>query len=463
MASPKTQVLQMKYQNPDASAPLFVPVLVIANTPDEVVASNIKINSAKPLEWLKVEKEHDGVAILVGGGPSANEYTGLIRSSQEDGGTVFAMNAASQWCRDHSIDVDYQCILDAKEETVELVDPLATAHLFGSQVHPTVMDSVAAPIVWHVDIGGIEDNFPEDRKKRGGYALLGGGISVGNAMLCATYAMGYRSYQIFGYDSSHLDTESHAYSQPMNQFIPTVEVEWGGKKFISSVGMKAQAEAFQLTAKAVKAKGCRLNVYGHGLLQTIYNTPTSELSEREKYQLMWQVDAYRNVSPGEHMAEFYIKKFKPTNKVIDFGCGTGRAGIKFNDNGIDVLLIDFTDNCRDAEAQTIPFLQWDLATEIPVTAEYGYCTDVMEHIPTEDVDKVISNIMTSAEKVFFQISTVDDAMGAHIDEPLHLTVKPYEWWRSQFISNGYDIEWSDDQDLAALFYVTNPDRRETCQ
>lgn len=461
MSNPSNQVLQMAYQNPDASAPLFVPVLVIANTPDEVVANNIKLNSAKSLEWLDVEEEHDGVAILVGGGPSINAYTGLIRDYQRDGGTVFAMNAASQWCREHAIDVDYQCILDAKKETVDLVDQEANVHLFGSQVHPNVMDSVDSPIVWHVDIGDIEDNFPEDRRKRGGYALVGGGISVGNAALCAVYAMGYRKYEIFGYDSSHSNSESHAYSQPMNQFIPTVEVEWAGKKFTSAVGMKSQAEAFQLTAKALKDKGCSLHVYGDGLLQTMYNTPTSDLSEREKYQLMWQFDTYRKGSPGEHMADFYINKFKPESKVIDFGCGTGRAGIKFNENGIDVLLIDFTDNCRDAEAQTIPFLQWDLTNEIPVNAKYGYCTDVMEHIPPEDVEKVISNIMSSAEKVYFQISTVNDILGDLIDKPLHLTVKPYEWWKDQFAN--YEVEWSDKQDLAALFYITNPDRRDICQ
>ena len=87
----------------------------------------------------------------------------------------------------------------------------------------------------------------------------------------------------------------------------------------------------------------------------------------------------------------------------------------------------------------------------------------MEHIPTNDVSTVIFNIMNSADKVFFQISTIDDVMGAAINEPLHLTVKPYEWWRSKFISSGYHIEWADEQESAVLFYVTNPDRRETCQ
>lgn len=463
MTAPANEVVQMEYSNPHASMSLFVPVRVIANTPDEDLERNIRINSAKNLTWLKSEKAHDGVAILVGGGPSLKDKIEDIREYQLHGGTVFAMNAASQYLREHGIVVDYQCIIDAKEETAALVDPLAIDHLFGSQVDPKTMASVDSPIVWHLDIGDIEKYFPEDRVKKGGYVLLGGGVAVGNSALCAAYALGYRSLQIFGYDSSNREAKSHAYAQPMNRFIPNVEVEWAGKKFTSSVAMKAQAEKFQLTANALKEHDCELTVYGDGLLPTMYNTSYHDLSEKEKYQLMWQFDAYRNVSPGEHIADFYLNKFKPEGTIIDFGCGTGRAGIKFNAHGINTLLVDFTDNCRDSEAASIPFLQWDLTNKLPIEAVNGFCTDVMEHIPPDDVSTVIANIMNSADKVFFQISTIDDVMGAAINEPLHLTVKPYEWWRIKFISSGYKVEWSDDQDQAALFYVTNPDRRETCQ
>ena len=463
MTAPTNEILQMDYQNPHATMSLHVPVLVICNTPDETLERNIRVNSAKNLTWLKSEPVHEGEAVIVGGGPSLKDSIEDIREYQMHGGTVFAMNAASQYLREHGIVVEYQCIIDAKEETAGLVDPLAIDHLFGSQVDPKTMDSVDSPIVWHLDIGDIEQYFPEDRVKKGGYVLLGGGAAVGNSSMCAAYALGFRKLHIFGLDSCHKNGESHAYSQDMNMFIPTIDVEWAGKKYTSSVAMKAQAEKFQLTASSLKDMGCEIIVYGDGLLQTMYNTSYHDLSEKEKYQVMWQFDAYRNVSPGEHIAEFYVNKFKPEGTIIDFGCGTGRAGIKFNEHGINTLLVDFTDNCRDSEAATIPFLQWDLTNELPVDALNGFCTDVMEHIPTNDVSTVILNIMNSADKVFFQISTIDDVMGAAINEPLHLTVKPYEWWRSKFISSGYHIEWADEQESAVLFYVTNPDRRKTCQ
>ena len=463
MSTPKNEVVQIEYQNPDASALLLLPTLVVCNTTDELVEKNIRENSSKDLKWLASEKEHLGTAVLVGGGPSIEDHIDDIRDMQKSGATIFAMNAASQWCRQNDIEVDYQCIADAKEESSGLVDPHANHHIIGSQVHAKTMDAVNDPIVWHLGIANIESMLPEEKVKKGGYVILGGGAAVGNSSMCVAYAMGFRDLHVFGFDSCHKDGKSHAYTQMMNVVIPTMKTKWGGRKFTCSVAMKAQAEKFQFTAKHLKDAGCHINVYGDGLLQTMYNTDVSNLSEREKYQMMWQYDAYRDGSPGERQADSFLKYFKPDGLIIDFGCGTGRAGVKFSEAGHDVLLVDFADNCRDDEALSIPFIQWDLTVPLSSRSEYGYCTDVMEHIPPEDVEIVINNIMNTSEKVFFQISTVADNFGDVLDTHLHLTVKPFEWWRDLFISNGYKIEWEADQNHTALFYINNPDRRELCQ
>lgn len=453
MAAPKNEVMQIEYQNPDASSPLFIPVLVINNTPDEEIERNIRINSAKPLQWLRYHEPHNRPAILVGGGPSVKNDIEKIKYRQLQGGVVFAMNAASQWLRENGIDVDYQCIIDAKEETATLVDFEANNHLFGSQVNPKTMDSIENPLVWHLEIGEIEKFFPEEKVKKGGYVLLGGGASVGNSALCAAYALGFRDMYIFGYDSCHEDGKSHAYPQDMNRFIPTIEVKWGERSFTASVAMKAQAEKFQVTASQLKDMGCTLHVYGDGLLQTMYSTSYEDMTEQQKYQYMWQVDAYREYSPGERVADFFFTKFNPTGLVIDYGCGTGRGSLRLNELGANVLLVDFADNCRDEEALKLPFVQWDLTKPIPLKSEFGFCTDVMEHIPTENALSVINNIMQSSNKVFFQISTVDDHFGVVIDSHLHLTVKPHSWWKDLFISHGYEIAWESEQEVASLFFI----------
>ena len=459
MTAPKNEIIQMRYQNPHANKPLFVPVLVINNTPDHIIERNIRINSTRDFPWLRSHPSHSGIAIMVGGGPSVNENLHDIRSLQNEGGTIFAMNAASQWLRQHGIEPDYQCIVDAKQETIALVDPDTSHHLIGSQVHPDLLTQIPDPILMHLEIGEIEHFLPEEKVKRGGYVLLGGGASVGNTALCAAYALGFRNLQIFGYDSCHRDNKSHAYPQDMNIFIPTVTVKWNNKEYLASVAMKAQAERFMYVSSGLKKLGCHIDVHGEGLLPAMYHSEVQELSEREKYQLMWQFDSYRESSPGERVVDFYLKEFRPKGLVIDFGCGTGRASLIIHKHN-PVMLLDFVDNCRDEEAQSLPFIQWDLTDPIPVSANYGFCSDVLEHIPEQDVAKVIANIMQSAIHVFFQISVVDDVMGDPINQSLHVTIKPHSWWKKKFLSQGYKIVYEQELKTVSHFYVNSSLWRE---
>jgi hypothetical protein len=115
--------------------------------------------------------------------------------------------------------------------------------------------------------------------------------------------------------------------------------------------------------------------------------------------------------------------------------------------------VDFSPNCRDQESADLPFIEMDLTAPMPLREKYGYCIDVMEHIPTGDVDAVVHNIMASAETVFFQISTVNDKMGSLIGQHLHLTVKPHLWWHRLFWMLGYQIAWEQEQDICSSFLV----------
>ena len=264
---------------------------------------------------------------------------------------------------------------------------------------------------------GMEDHFPAERRQRGGYALVGGGAAVGNSALCLAYVMGYRRFEVFGYDSSHRGEASHAYDQPMNRFIPVAEVEWGGRTYRSSVAMKAQAEKFQITGQALVQQGCTINVHGDGLLPAMWNTQAADLTERDKYRLMADGQLPRS-PPGADAVPTFLEVVKPDGLILDFGCGTGRAALALHDAGHDVLLIDFADNCRDEEAAGLPFLEWDLTRELLPPRAVRLCCDVMEHIPPESVDTVIRNI-AGRRGCFFQISRCPTSSGdaRHVAAP----------------------------------------------
>lgn len=455
MSRPTTSMVQMAYRNPGATSDLIIPVHVVSNTSDEQLEHNITVNSARDLPWLFHQKPHQAVAILCGGGPSLVDHLDEIRRLQAEGGVIFAMNAASRFLRSHGISVDAQVIADAKAETVSLYDTGARQHLLASQCDPAMFEQGGDIMLWHLAVDETMDRlFPADRRKRGGYSLIGGGASVGNSALCVAYVLGFRTMELYGYDSSHREGESHAYRQEMNRFIPTVDVEWGGRKYQTSIAMKAQAEKFQLTAQSLKREGCTLQVHGEGLLPAMWNTDPKDMTECDKYRLLWSTDTYRDFSPAEQLVPTILQTLKPEGLVLDFGCGTGRASLELSKQGLNVLLIDFADNARDEEAMHLPFLEWDLSHPLPPHAHYGICCDVMEHIPTDAVATVLSNIMSAADKVFFAISTVDDVCGALIHEQLHLTIREFGWWKEMLQKVG-DIEWEQEIEGNALFVVHN--------
>lgn len=191
--------------------------------------------------------------------------------------------------------------------------------------------------------------------------------------------------------------------------------------------------------------------------------------EQRKYEKMWNIEDYRKVAPGQDTAMVFLEQAKPLrdSTCIDFGCGTGRGALMLALLGkLKVTMVDFAENALDddihdickAQPDRIEFIQHDLNNPLPISqpAVYGYCTDVMEHLPPEEVDGVLDNILGAAQNVFFRIDTRPDLMGKRIGEILHLTVESYGWWLDKFKERKCYINWSHDYDgKCCMFYVSS--------
>jgi hypothetical protein len=443
-----------RVRNPDASGDMDLCILLDCNTTDDEINANITANSAHDdVPWLGFSEAHDGVAVIVGGGPSAADHVDDIAELCRGGATLFALNGASSWLRGLGLCAEYQCVIDAQEASAEIFDIDARCHILASQVNPSLLLASRNPILVHLLTAGAEDNLPQARRERGGYALIGGGHGVGNSAICAAYVMGYRTLHCFGFDSSHRNGHGHAYPQPMNDTMPLIETVWNGETYVSSLPMKAHAERFQIIASDLEGMGCAVHVHGSGLLPAMWRSRGRQITEKSKYHLLWSTKSYREFSPGEEAADRFLELIKPDGLIIDFGCGTGRGGLKLTEAGHAVHLLDFAENCRDPAALKLPFTECDLTQPIPLSAPYGFCCDVMEHIPTDDVEAVASNIMAAAETVFFQISTVDDACGALVGQTLHLTVRPHDWWLGLFTYLGHRVTYAENIGTASRFVV----------
>jgi SAM-dependent methyltransferase len=183
--------------------------------------------------------------------------------------------------------------------------------------------------------------------------------------------------------------------------------------------------------------------------------------EAQKYGRLWSMPQYRAVAPGEMFAELFLVKADPKvgSHIIDFGCGTGRGAKKLHDAGMKVAMLDFARNCLDDEVRgalsgTLVFKKHDLTNPSPVIAEYGYCTDVMEHIPPDAVDCVLENILRAAKNCFFAISTTEDVCGRLIGETLHVSLHDFAWWAGKFSELHCRILWSEESNGYAHFLVS---------
>lgn len=429
-------------------------IQILCNTDDSELFENVKVNSRFCKKWIAQVPEHEGHAVIVGGGPSVADHLDMIRKRHSLGQKIFALNGAAKFLNKNNIVPEYQVILDARPGNIDLLGK-ADEYLIASQCHPSLFEFDAASNIttWHPAIDGINAHLPE---YDGDYAMIGGGTTVGLSAMCLAYVMGYRKLHLFGYDCSHRNAMGHAYKQAMNDNDVLCKVTLNGKVFTSSLAMARQAELFPQVSDNLINLGCIITVDGDGLIKEVVNEMrkiAEPITEKEKYKKMWSIPAYRDMSPGEMTAETFVKiaGITKNQKVIDFGCGTGRGAKKIHElTGAQMQLVDFSENCLDDNVK-FPLLIADLTKPIKVKGDIGYCTDVMEHIAPENVNIVIKNIMDCVEAAFFQISLVHDNMGALIGQHLHLSVFPFPWWEDKF--KEYKILWKNQDSINAIFYV----------
>ena len=426
---------------------------IICNTDDAELFGNVSLNSRSCNRWIAQVPPHDGHAIIVGGGPSLAEFLPMIEKRRSFGQTIFALNGAAKFLNRHGIVPEYQVILDARPENIDLIGK-AEEYLISSQCHPTLFEAVGNVTTWHPAMEGIETHLPEYKDE---YALIGGGTTVGMSTMCLAYTMGYRKLHLFGYDSSHRQAMGHAYLQAMNNRDPLCKVTMNGRVFTSSLTMARQAEIFPEVCNNLIDLGCVITVDGDGLIMEVVKSMREHavpMAEDEKYRQMWAIPAYRDTAPGELIADAFVKVAEITKDslVVDFGCGTGRGAKRIHElTGASLKLVDFSNNCLD-KGINFPLTIADLTKRIGVKGDIGYCTDVMEHIAPENVDSVIRNVMECVDSCFFQISLVPDNMGKLIGQPLHLSVFPYNWWLDKLAD--YKLIWSDHNSYAAFFYIS---------
>lgn len=74
------------------------------------------------------------------------------------------------------------------------------------------------------------------------------------------------------------------------------------------------------------------------------------------------------------------------------------------------------------------------------TFDMVICTDVMEHVPENEVGKVLADLINFTDKVLFLAISIVPARKTFANgENVHLTIRPKEWWEGM-LSTAKDIQ-----------------------
>lgn len=393
---------------------------------------------------------HDRVLSIAAGGPS------LADTWQDLKGTVVAVNGSLQFLLDRGV-VPWACgILDPGPQMKDIVPRHADVQYFVASIcDPSLFEHLEGLKVriWHPSgVNGMEDALNEHSSD---WTLIGGGSTMGLRWLNLGYTLGFRKFEFHGLDSSYRGRATHAYPDHTDDAARMIIHGYPTKlAFVRQVSdFFALVESFSED----DVDPISVELHGDGWLQDRWATyrathpevltgpqPATEDGERDKYQRMWGHAEYRKYSPGEHLVLTAISELRMGggDSVIDFGCGPGRAAQAFKNAGFRVLGVDIADNSLD-EGVNVPFRRaclWDLPPDIE-EADYGFCCDVMEHIPPEQVDRVLANIKSKVRcGVLFNIAFFHETYGRLINERLHLTVRSKGWWLAKLREYWPDTE-----------------------
>lgn len=164
--------------------------------------------------------------------------------------------------------------------------------------------------------------------------------------------------------------------------------------------------------------------------------------ERVKYEKMWDLPKYSERSPGMRFLEDGLRRLQPTPgaSFVDLGCGTGRVSKTLSDMGFKVTAVDIAANAgKEFDGPFVQSCLWELPESLGVF-DYGYCADVLEHLPTERVPDTLIAISKHVRCCYFQIANFVCHEGDEIGEHLHLTVKPVDWWKETLQQHFVKVE-----------------------
>jgi len=216
-----------------------------------------------------------GAILLVASAPSVKGQLELIKKMKAAGSPIVAIKGAHDWLIENGVTPDYALAIDPQEHRIAFYKPQPSVHyMIASQCHPAMFDNLDGYQVtlWHPYV-----KKGQDRPKKS--MLIGGGTTSGLRAISLFYVLGYRQFELFGFDSCNDGKLLRVNGDGLKDGDKLIEVKIDpdGETFDCNMSMALQAEHFQTYYDYLP--DATFNGHGRGLIQAIIKKREQNMME----------------------------------------------------------------------------------------------------------------------------------------------------------------------------------------
>lgn len=237
---------------------------------DTVLREHIRHALSLGLPVCDLYPPHEGVAVLVASGPSVAGQLESIRRQRDRGRPLIAVKDAHDWLIEHGVIPEYAVAIDPRVGRWNCFrrKHADVKYLIASQCHADMFAHLHGHQVWlwHLFISEPKTVLPPEAW------MIGGGATTGLRAINLFYTMGFRRFELYGYDSCLQDGVLRVNGDKPKEARP-VPVKMGTRTFWCNPAMAHQAQTFQPLFDVMP--DMLIQSYGDGLITAI-------LKEREK-------------------------------------------------------------------------------------------------------------------------------------------------------------------------------------
>jgi uncharacterized Rossmann fold enzyme len=257
-----------------SSLPLKITGKCVAE--DETLFANMDAAIARGYPQIKeAQPAKTGAILLVASAPSVKGQLELIKKMKAAGSPIVAIKGAHDWLIDNGVMPDYALAIDPQEHRIAFYKPQPSVHyMIASQCHPALFDNLDGYQVtlWHPYV-----KKGQERPKN--CMLIGGGTTSGLRAISLFYVLGYRQFELFGFDSCNDGELLRVNGEGLKEGDKLIEVKIDpqGETFYCNTAMALQAEHFQTYYDYLP--DATFNGHGRGLIQAIIKKREQNMME----------------------------------------------------------------------------------------------------------------------------------------------------------------------------------------